>query len=150
MTKHDRELVCQLLRGFHVTSPFYGYHHDSIIGVHHINVIGRACHPLLYFRRRLRFFPGAHDVLISRQREGNGHEQKAHHDQQKGAAAEPPLFMRDHRPSQAEHHKDHAAREQNREKVGEKEERGARGCIQLTLLKCNADHAQRGARARWR
>ena len=54
-----------------------------------------------------------------------------------------PCAMRDHRPSQAEHQKDHAAREQNCEKVGEKEERGARGCIQLTLLKRNADHAQR-------
>ena len=63
------------------------------------------------------------------------HEQKAHQDQQKGTAAESPLFMRDHRLSQAEHQKDHAAREQNREKVGEKEQRGARGCIQLTLLK---------------
>ena len=144
MTKRYGKLVCQLLRGFYLTSPFYGDLDNSIVGVHRIHLIGRACQPLLYFLRRVSVFPGVHNVLIGHQREGNAYEQKAHHDQQKGAAAEPPLCIRDHRPSQAEHQKDHAAREQNREKVGEKEERGTYGCTQLTLLERNADHAQRG------
>ena len=131
------------MQGFHCTSTFYGYIHDSIVDVHHVNLIGRAFQPLLYFRRSVIVVLGAHYALICRLREWNGHEQNAHNEKHKAAAAEPHLFTRDCRLSQAENHEDHAAHEKNREKVGHKEEKGAPGCIQLTFLKRNPDNAQR-------
>ena len=84
----------------------------------------------------------ANDVLICRQREGNSYEQQAYHEKNDAPTAQTSLLYRDSRLAYADHHQDHAASEENGEKVGHKEEEGTHGCTHLTTPERDPDHAQ--------
>jgi hypothetical protein len=89
------------MQGLHSTSPFYGYRHDTIVDVHHLNLIGRTFQPLLHFHRSVRVVLGAHDVLTGNgEREGTqGAREGTHHDSGGSRHDRPHQWGNDHGPN---------------------------------------------------